>query len=208
MNRWSPHERQAESMTPSLAFRGLLSPFLPGLFALPGVIALISLLRWLSSPDSCISLTCCPGFCLNDALLWAKDNAALASLGALTIPLVLAILLDDWRHCFWPCREDTARWENGATKKLARMPSHLFRFMYDEYYYYIEFDGNSFLAVGFSGLFVFLNYARTSLPGWGGIIILIVSSLLGTFLWRSWNRGLENFFEDLNETSAAQTAVG
>lgn len=195
-------------MTPSLAFRVLLSHFLPGLFALPGVAALISFVRWVSDPETCVSLTCCPGVCLNDVLLWAKDNAALASLGALAIPLIFGILLDDWRHCCWPCREDATRWPGDATKKLANMPSHLFRFMYDEYYYYVEFDGNSFLAVAFSGVFVFLNYARTSLPGWGGIAILIVSAMLSSFLWRSWTEGLENFFDDLNETSAANEAEG
>lgn len=78
--------------------------------------------------------------------------------------------------------------------------------MYDEYYYYVEFDGNSFLAVVFSGTFLFLNYTRTSLPGWGGIIILVASTLLGAFLWRSWNEGLANFFEDVVETSTYDVA--
>ena len=74
--------------------------------------------------------------------------------------------------------------------------------MYDEYYYYVEFDGNSSLAVGFSGLFLFLNYIRTDLPKWGAITILVVSVALSLFLWRSWTKGLKDFFEDLDETIA------
>ena len=195
-------------MTTSLAFRVLLSHFLPGLFALPGVAALISLLASISGLQSCRCFTCCPGICLGQLLLWAKENPALASLSVLTIPLILGILLDDWRHNFWPYREDDTRWDAEAIEKLAQLHSHLFRFMYDEYYYYIEFDGNSSLAIGFSGLFLFLNYARTDLPGWGGIIILIVSALLSAFLWRSWKKSIEDFFEDLEKTGVASRKSG
>lgn len=128
---------------------------------------------------------------------WAKDNAVLASLVAITIPLVLGILLGDWRHGFWPCREDD-RWEDETQKDLACLPSHLFRFMYDEYYYYVEFDGNSSLAVALSGLFVFLNYLRTSEGA--AILALIVSAILSWLLWRSWNKSLAEFFEDVRIT--------
>ncbi len=72
--------------------------------------------------------------------------------------------------------------------------------MYDEYYYYVEFDGNSFLAVGFSGLFVFVNYVRVS--AWHAtigafLLLLIVPALVCWFLWRSWYDSLRGFFDDL-----------
>ena len=146
-------------MTTSLAFRVLLSHFLPGLLAVPGGIALTALLFSLSGSQSCTSFTCCPGICSDTLLHWAKDNTVLASLAVLAIPLVFGILLDDWRHGFWPCHEDEdPRWEIGIAQ-LAGLPSHLFRFMYDEYYYYVEFDGNGFLAVVFSWPLLFINSA-------------------------------------------------
>jgi hypothetical protein len=194
-------------VTTSLAFRVLLSHFLPGLLALPGGIALTTLLLWLLQPQSCTSLTCHPEIWTDCVLNWSRDNVALATLAAIAIPLIFGILLDDWRHGFWPCREDDdPRWQE-ATTQLARLPSHLFRFMHDEYYYYVEFDGNSFLAVGFSGLFVLLNYLRTNalMLSWHSVIIvaihLFVPAVLLIFLWRSYNEALNNFFEDLSATA-------
>ena len=186
-------------MTTSLAFRVLLSHFLPGFLALPGVLALTALLLSLSGAQSCTSFTCCPEICTAQVLAWARYNAALASLGALVVPLILGVFLDDWRHGFWPCHEDKdKRWEK-AFARLAGLPTHLFRFMYDEYYYYIEFDGNSFLAIGFSGLFVFVNYLRVNAWGasTGAFLLLLGPALLCWFFWRSWNGSLREFFEDV-----------
>jgi hypothetical protein len=135
---------------------------------------------------------------------WARDNPALASLGALVIPLVLGILIDDWRHSFWPCDEDSNPKWGGAIAELALLPRHLFRFMYDEYYYYVEFDGNSFLAVGFSGLFVFLNYLRTNLHQVSGrsVIVVVAFTLVASVaLWRSYHVALNSFFDDLGITA-------
>jgi len=189
-------------MTTSLAFRVLLSHFLPGLMALPGGIALTALLLSVFGLHSCSSFTCCSDVCSGTLLQWARDNPVLVSLGALAIPLIFGVLLDDWRHGFWPCREDEdARWCDGIGQ-LAQLPKHLFRFMYDEYYYYVEFDGNSFLAVGFSGPFVFINYLRVSAWHANGVAVslLLVPALLCLFFWRSWNKALTGFFEDLEAT--------
>ncbi|TMI81293.1 MAG: hypothetical protein E6H04_07155 [Bacillati bacterium ANGP1] len=194
-------------MTTSLAFRILLSHFLPGLLALPGAIALTALLLSFSGLQSCTSFTCCPQICTGRLLDWARGNPALASLGVLVIPLVLGILVDDWRHSFWPCDEDSNPKWGGAIAQLAVLPRHLFRFMYDEYYYYVEFDGNGFLAVGFSGSFVFLNYLRTNLLPLSrqsivvALLILAVSATLFRFLWRSWHKALDEFFDDLGSTA-------
>ncbi len=76
--------------------------------------------------------------------------------------------------------------------------------MYDEYYYYVEFDGNSFLAVAFSGILMFFNYLRIS--AWhfsvSAVILLVVPGLLCWFLWVSYRRALRDFFEDLRTTAA------
>lgn len=192
-------------MTTSLAFRVLLSHFLPGLMILPGAFALAALLLSLSGVQSCGLPTCCSDACRVALFEWVRHNAVLTSLAFLVVPLVFGILLDDWRHDFWPCREDETRWDaqGREMKWLAGLPKHLFRFMYDEYYYYVEFNGNSFLAIGFSGLLVFVNYLRTSAslnsPHWivPALIILVVPTLLCCFLWRSYNLALLGFFDDL-----------
>jgi hypothetical protein len=197
-------------VTTSLAFRVLLSHFLPGLIALPGALALTALLLSLSGVQSCGSLTCCSDACRAALVEWLRHNAVFTSLAFLVVPLVFGILLDDWRHDFWPCREDETRWDpqGREMKWLAGLPKHLFRFMYDEYYYYVEFDGNSFLAVGFSGLFVLAEYLRTSASLYSthwivpALTLLIVPTLLCWFLWRSWNRALSGFFGDLKTVAA------
>jgi len=75
--------------------------------------------------------------------------------------------------------------------------------MYDEYYYYVEFDGNGFLAA-LTWVFVFINYLRVHAwhVGVGAMLLLVVPALLCLFFWHSWNQALTGFFDDL--TAAAR----
>jgi hypothetical protein len=175
----------------SLAFRAILAHYLPGLLALPGTFVLVALILWPSgqqvSPDS---LVC-----------WIRNNLGLASFGLLVVPLVVGILLDMWRHAFWPLHEDEDdRWEV-STRRLSQLPEFLFRFMHDEYYYYVEFEGNSALALPFDLVLVIPYTLLTYGLGWTPLILLVVGLVLTRFLWVSYYRSLGEFFEDLEDTT-------
>jgi hypothetical protein len=179
----------------------LLSHFLPGLAALPGAVALAKILSRLFG-YGCTSFTCCYEPCTSTLLRWARDNVVLTSLGVLVVPLIFGILLDNWRHDLWPCHEDKDdRWDRGL-EALTELPTHLFRFMYDEYYYYVEFNGNTCLAIGFSGIVVLANaWVSGSLFTLHSVPLLAVPTLLCWFLWVSYKRALSGFFGDLSTTA-------
>lgn len=178
----------------SLAFRTILSHYLPGFLALPGTYALVALILALFGQRV-----------LPSALfVWISKNPGTASFGVLTTPLVLGILLDTWRHGFWPMRED-GRWPKNAVRHLSQLPEFLYRFMYDEYYYYAEFEGNSALAGLCDSLAVLYTWYIYG-PYWA-LVVLIPAAGLTLFLWISWRRSLSAFFEDLGDTAAGYEDV-
>jgi len=172
----------------SLAFRTILSHYLPGLLALPGTFGLVALIRMFAFGQKAL---------VNDLFCWIGKNLGIASFGILVVPLFLGILLDMWRHGFWPMREDDdVRWNDG-TVRLRRLPEFQFRFMYDEYYYYVEFEGNSALA-GLVDLLV-VPYIWLAYGPCRAFIVLAAVALLTVFCWVSRKRSLKEFFEDLED---------
>jgi hypothetical protein len=177
----------------SLAFRTILSHYLPGLLALPGTYGLVALILRVSGQR----------VLLRALFSWVNGNPGLASFGFLVLPLLLGILLDTWRHGFRPMREDD-KWEEGV-RHLSQLPEFLFRFMYDEYYNYAEFEGNGALAGLFDLLavpYIFLTYGLV----WG-FSVLIAIALFTTFLWLSWEKSLREFFADLKDTATGYEEI-
>jgi hypothetical protein len=167
----------------SLTWRVILSHYLPGL-----LVAVVLLVYWASNPSTCSEQTC-----QVEALIrWAKYNATIASFLALVGPLLVGIVLDDIRHRI----EDSWKWTDDHMEFLSELPDHLYRFMYDEYYYYVEFDGNSALALLFSTVLGRTLWGPTLNPAIFAALVLIF-----VFLAWSWHSSLDDFFHDLKITA-------
>ncbi len=149
-----------------------------------------------------ILLVSSPHVCQTDKLFkWASENPTLASFGALVAPLLLGLVLDDIRHRI---EDNDERWAKEPwLKYLSVLPDHLFRFMYDEYYYYVEFDGNSAIGLALSATFSFL-YLSLAACGISTtpIVFLVVGLAIAALLWHNWSVGLDDYFKDLSIISS------
>ncbi len=163
----------------SLAWRTILSHYLPGLLAMPAILALGFVVAGYQPSAT-------------QLLQFASQNPVLSSFVLLVIPLLAGVLVDDIRACF-----ENVNLHDKYLRHLKQLPEYQFRFFHDEYYYYVEFDGNaaiaSFLSALGAGLYL-VRFDGRQARGW---IVLLIFTALGALLWLNWKGLRREFLRDL-----------
>lgn len=171
----------------SLAWRTIISHYLPGLLSIPGILVLGFSIGG-NELDALQMLAC------------AQKNPILLSFGLLLVPLLAGVFADDLRHSY----EDGGM-PDSYLRDLKKLREYQFRFFHDEYYYYVEFDGNSAITLLFSAIGIGVYLFRFGKPAWGWIIVgafVIIGVLLGI----GWAGSRREFLHDLAIFASKETS--